>query len=130
MNGWLAGLGWPEVGQVFRVTREVTTRGITRTEVAYGITSLSRGQANAPQLLSLNRGHWGIENRLFYVLDRTLGEDDCRLITRHAPRNLSIVRRLAVTWLRHLGHANIAAGMRHYTWNTPHLLKCLGIVNY
>ncbi|TMQ32007.1 MAG: transposase, partial [Planctomycetota bacterium] len=33
----------------------------------------------ARRLLELTRGHWGIENRLHYVRDVTLGEDGCRV---------------------------------------------------
>jgi hypothetical protein len=55
---------WPGVGQVFRLVRERTIGDTTTTEVVYGITSLTRAQADAGRLLALTRDHWGIENRL------------------------------------------------------------------
>ena len=67
------------MGQVFRRERERAAGGRTTVEVVYGITSLTRAQANAGQLLTLVRGHWGIENRLHYVRDVTLGADACRV---------------------------------------------------
>ena len=35
----------------------------------------------------LVRSHWGLENRLYRVLDNTFQEDRCRLHTGHAARN-------------------------------------------
>lgn len=55
---------WAGVAQAFRLTRTVTEDGQTRTEVVYGITSLSPAQASAQRLLELVRDHWAIENRL------------------------------------------------------------------
>jgi hypothetical protein len=85
-------LGWSSVRQVFRVTRECTetdrTTGERRTsrEVSYGITDLSRSQANAPRLLDLHRGHWSIENGVFYVRDEAFGEDRSRIRKRAGPQ--------------------------------------------
>jgi len=44
-------------------------------EVHYYATSLPPHQAGASRLGRLIRGHWGIENRLHHVKDRTLLED-------------------------------------------------------
>ncbi len=60
LNDFLAGQ-WAGVAQVFRLTRTVIEDGKTRTEVVYGITSLSPSCANAARLLQLVRDHWAIE---------------------------------------------------------------------
>ena len=81
-------LGWSSVRQVFRITRTFTwtDRGTgerrTSREVAYGITDLARTQADAERLLRLNRGHWSIENSVFYVRDEAFGEDRSRIRRR------------------------------------------------
>ncbi len=111
LNGYL---DWPGVKQVFRLERTRTVRNQTTTEVAYGITSLSRDRADATRLLELTRGHWGIENRLHYVRDVTFGEDACRVRTGQAPQNLAAIRNLAVTVLNHAGWKNKAAALRRY----------------
>ena len=46
------------------------------------------------------RGHWGIENRLHWALDMTMGEDANRTSKDHGPENLAILRRLALNLLR------------------------------
>lgn len=60
----------------------------------------SKGIASAQALANAARGHWGIENRLHWVLDVTFREDECRVRVGHAPRNLSLIRKFALTLLR------------------------------
>jgi hypothetical protein len=50
----------------------------------------------------LIRGHWGIENRLHHVLDRTFGEDARRSALGAAPMALGLAARAAVAILRNL----------------------------
>jgi predicted transposase YbfD/YdcC len=107
-------LDWPGVGQVFRLVRERTTGGATTTEVAYGITSLTRAQADAGRLLTLTRDHWGIENRLHYVRDETFGEDRCRVRRGSAPQLLAAVRNVAIYLLEGVAAASKAAATRRF----------------
>jgi predicted transposase YbfD/YdcC len=46
------------------------------------------------------RSHWGIENQLHWCLDVVFNEDACRIRKDHAPRNFSLLRRLALNLLR------------------------------
>ena len=78
LNGYL---DWPGIGQVFRLVRERRVGGITATETVYGITSLTRSEADAGRLLELVRTHWSIESELHHVRDVTLKEDACRVRT-------------------------------------------------
>ncbi|GAB3562522.1 hypothetical protein GCM10027578_04840 [Spirosoma luteolum] len=45
------------------------------------------------------RRHWSVENELHWYLDVTFGEDACRVRKDHAPRNLTTVRKLALSLL-------------------------------
>ena len=79
---------------MFGIERHRTVNGQTTVEIAYGVTSLNREQADADRLLHLVREHWGIENRVFYVRDVTLGEDACRVRRGAAPQVLAALRNL------------------------------------
>lgn len=107
-------LDWPGVGQVFRLERVRTVGGTTTTEVVCGLTSLTRAQADAGQLLALTRDHWGIENRLHYVRDETFGEDRCRVRTGSAPQLLAAVRNAAIYLLEGVRAASKAAATRRF----------------
>src|SRR4051812_14167308 len=76
---------WPGLRQVCRIERRRSLRGKDSIEVVHAITSLSRERADAASLLNIARGHWGIENRLHYVRDRTCREDACRARARPPP---------------------------------------------
>jgi hypothetical protein len=127
-------LGWSSVRQVFRVTRDcvwidrATGERRTSHEVAYGITSQSRLQANAARLLYLNRGHWTIENSVFYVRDEAFGEDRSRIRRGSGPQILAAFRNAALNLLRMNGSTNISASLRSCTWNIQHAMNLLGIV--
>lgn len=46
------------------------------------------------------RSHWEIENSLHWCLDVVFAEDASRIRKDHAPRNMSVIRRLALNLLR------------------------------
>jgi predicted transposase YbfD/YdcC len=88
---------WPNLKSVVLVesTRRLGTT--VSTEARHYLSSLP---ANAKALNAAIRSHWGIENRLHWVLDVAFREDDCRVRVGHAPENLAIVRHFALNLLR------------------------------
>ncbi len=60
--------------------------------------------------LEILRGHWQIENSLFYVLDRTWHEDAHG--ARFIAKMLHLLRVWATTWLRRAGFRYILDGQR------------------
>jgi len=120
--------------QAIQLTRErtqwnrATRQHETTREVAYAITSLTRMQANARELLEKTRGHWGIENRLHWVRDETFGEDRCRVRSGNAPQLLAAVRNAATSALRLEGFDNLAAALRNFGRNSRRSLTWLGIL--
>jgi hypothetical protein len=90
----------------------VTVGGESTVEVQYLITSVPRSRAGAATLLRWARGHWGIENRLHYVRDVTMGEDANRTRSGSGPQVLAALRNLAVSKLRCDAVTNIAAALR------------------
>ena len=111
---------WPGARQVFLLERRRRQRGVAREEILCGVTSLPPQRANAQELLRLVRGHWEIENRLFYVRDVSLGEDACRVRTGQGPRNLATIRNLTIHLIRQVaGRINVAAALRRHAAH-PH----------
>ena len=121
-------LDWPGVAQVGRLERTVVAGGAATVEVQYLITSVPRRCAGAATLLGWARGHWGIENRLHYVRDVTMGEDANRTRTGSGPQVLAALRNLAVSKLRLEGISNIAAGLRRNAARVKDLLVSLCIL--
>ena len=124
-------LDFPGVAQCFKLTRTRTLRERssgqmrTTTEICYGITSLGRERADAGRLLSIVRGHWGIENKVFYVRDQTLGEDGCRVRKRCAPVVFSTLRNGILNVLQGLGVKNRAAQLRSFCANPVKALDAI-----
>ena len=92
----------PHRRQAFRIERErhVLRSDKTSAETVYGVTSLGPERASASELLSLNRGHWEIENRLHYVRDFTYDEDRNRVRAKRLRRNLACLANAAISIVR------------------------------
>jgi len=99
---------------VFEIRRQRRIGPKGEHEVAYGITSLSRGQAGAAQLLRHNRAHWGIENGLHYRRDVTLREDASRVRKGSAGQLMAILRNVIIYVLPASGKKSLPAAIRHY----------------
>jgi predicted transposase YbfD/YdcC len=55
---------------------------------------------SAADLALSARAHWGIENRLHWVLDVTFGEDANQISQNHAPQNFSLLKKIVLNRLR------------------------------
>jgi predicted transposase YbfD/YdcC len=124
LNAYLAA-EWPHVAQVAEVTRTVTKKGETSTEVVFLITDLSPQQTSPLHLLTLVRGHWGIENRSHYVRDVSFQEDRSRLRSGNAPQILAALRNLAITLLHRLGTSQISSTRRSFAYHPEQALALL-----
>lgn len=116
---------FPHTAQVACVEREIfhITSAKHTVERVYLITSLARAEASPAQLLALNRGHWGIENRLHYVRDMAYDEDRCRSRTGNAPRVLACLRNFAISLLRTFRVTNIKAALRDLAAQADKVLR-------
>ena len=120
-------LDWPGQRQVMKVESWRMVKGEMFRQVRYAITSLGP-HTPADRLLNLVRGHWGIENRLHYVRDVTMGEDYSQVRTDSAPQVMAAVRNLVVSILRMRGEKNIAAAIRKIAWKPNGALQLLGLM--
>ena len=123
----LAGyLDWPGARQVLCVERVCVRRGQTTSQVRYAITSLGP-EVGAEALLGYVRGHWGIENRLHWVRDVTMGEDASQVRAGAVPQVMAALRNTVLGLLRGAGWTNVAAALRHYAWQPGAALALLGL---
>ncbi len=124
-------LDFPGVAQCFKLTRTRRLRDRTSgemkttTETVYGVTSLTRGQADAERLLTIVRAHWGIENKAFWIRDQTLGEDACRVRKQTAPVIFSTLRNTVLNVLQRMGVKNRAAQLRTFCANPVKALQAV-----
>lgn len=78
-------------------TRTLATTGLVQTETRH---YLSSHHGTAADFQGYVRRHWGIENRLHWVLDVVFGEDACRKRAGHAAANCAVVRKFVLNLLR------------------------------
>jgi predicted transposase YbfD/YdcC len=121
-------LDWPGLAQVFRLERTWHDKKGAHRTIRYGITSLPPEIASADQLLALRRGHWTIENRVHYVKDVSLGEDQSPVHLANGPMILAILRDTALNLLRGAGVSAIAAQLRAISRHPERVLPLLGFV--
>ena len=88
---------WPGLQTLAKVTSQRQVNGQTTTETRYYISSLPN---DAARILEAVRSHWGVENSLHWVLDMAFSEDASRIRKDHAPENMALLRRIALTLLR------------------------------
>jgi predicted transposase YbfD/YdcC len=90
---------------------------------------LSSLKLNVESFARAVRGHWGVENKLHWVMDVCFGEDRSRVRDGYAAENLATLRRLALNLLRKekTKKRGIKGKMLNASWNHPYLLKLLGV---
>jgi predicted transposase YbfD/YdcC len=116
---------WTSLRTIAMVERRRIVGETESLERHYYITSLA---PQARPLAEAVRGHWGIENRLHWVLDVTFGEDTSRVRKAYAPENLGLLRRIALNVLRQEPSKGSLKGKRKRAgWDNAYLATVLGI---
>jgi predicted transposase YbfD/YdcC len=79
---------------------------------------------SAKRLLQIVRSHWGIENRLHWILDVVFHEDASRTRKDNGPENLAILRRLALNIIRsHPDRISMRQKLKRAAWDDNFLLQ-------
>jgi predicted transposase YbfD/YdcC len=115
--------GLKSVGMVEAI-REI---GAQRTvERRYYLSSLPLGVETFARAV---RGHWGVENKLHWVLDVQMREDQSRARAGYAAENLATLRRLALNLLKRekTKKRGIRGKQLNASWDHAYLLRLLGV---
>lgn len=115
---------WPRLKTLVRMSSERRIGDQVHQEARYYITSL---EPKAKKILAAIRGHWGIENRLHWILDVAFDEDHNRARKDHAPANLTVIRHIAMNLLRQekTAKGGIQAKRLQAAWDESYLLQVL-----
>lgn len=131
IEGLQARYQWPGLAAVGRVIRIRRTAGKaaprTTTETAYYLLSTP---LTPKRLGEVVRSHWGVENRLHWVLNVVMNEGQVRSRRDNSPYNLAILRHMALNLMHQdrskvslRGKFNLAA------WRDDFLVKLLAQVH-
>lgn len=89
---------FPALTTIAMVETTTERNGKTEHERRY---YLSSARLNAKAFAAAVRAHWGIENRLHWILDVVFHDDLARLRSGHGPQNMAVVKHMAINLIRH-----------------------------
>lgn len=103
-------------------TREIGDQ--TTRETRHFISSLP---CDVKRFAEAARDHWGVENGLHWCLDISFREDDSRVRKGHAPENLAVIRRFALSLIKQdpLRKIGVKASRKRAGWSNDYLLQLL-----
>lgn len=82
---------------VMAVSQRSFPDGKNTQETRYYLSSLPQDAKQAGEAI---REHWGIENKVHWVLDVNFGDDSSRLRKDYAPQNLHVIKQAALNLIR------------------------------
>jgi predicted transposase YbfD/YdcC len=90
---------WKGLRSIVEIESTRIIKTLTTNEKRYYISSL---EAEPDKILSAVRQHWGIENRLHWILDVSFGSDQSRIRKGNATQNISVIRKCALNLLQQI----------------------------
>jgi len=108
------------IGKLTR-SREAATK--TTTETAYYLLS---APLSAERFGAAVRSHWGVENGLHWVLDVVMNEDQARNRLDHGPKNLAVLRHMALNLIRkETSKGSMRGKFKRAGWRNDFLAKII-----
>ncbi len=115
--------GWTGVGRVICVRRLFETPAKNHLSLSYYISSITSDSAKF--FAHGIRGHWHIENRLHYVKDAIMNEDDSGIRNANAAANISVFRNIAINIVRGNGFDSVKGASIFFAANIRKLFDLL-----
>lgn len=113
---------WVGVQRIIKVERTGIRQQQPFEEKVFYISSLTENAAEFAQRI---RSHWQIENRLHWVKDVVLKEDESPLCGGYALINFGILRTIAINVFRKEGFRSITKGIRSLAHDVDRLFSFL-----
>ena len=91
---------WKDLNSIgmIRSQRTIKKTGETTLENRYYISSLK--DPKPEDFEAAVRLHWGIENKVHWVMDVIFGSDECRIRQDYAPQNFATIQQMAINVVR------------------------------
>lgn len=87
---------------------------------------LSSAPLSARQFLHITRAHWGIENRLHWVMDVVFHDDLMRLRTENGPANMALIRHTALNIFKRINDkASMKTRRKTAAWDDNYLFSAI-----
>jgi len=115
---------WPGLQSIGMVEAERRIGDKRTTETRYYLLSTP---LKAEAFGEAVRSHWGIENRVHWILDVAFHEDQSRIRAGYAAENFAVLRHLALNLLQHhpIKRLSVKARRLKAAWNNDYLLQIL-----
>ncbi len=120
---------WQGLQSVAMIRAQRIVGDKTTLETRFVISSLT---SQAKLILQATRHHWGIENKLHWVLDVAFAEDLCRVRQGYAAENLAVIRHLVLNLLRQDKHSKLGIENKRLRcgWDTQYRSEILNGITH
>jgi predicted transposase YbfD/YdcC len=117
---------WEGLKSVGMVESHREVAGRTTVERRYYLASLPLGVETFARAV---RSHWGVENKVHWIMDVCFREDQSRARAGYAAENLATLRRLALNLLKRekTKKRGIRGKQLNASWDHAYLLRLLGV---
>ena len=121
---------WPDVKSLWMIESERIVGTETAIEHRYYVSSLPASSSeHAVRGNQVIRAHWGIENKVHWILDVAMDEDINRARIGHSAQNLAIIRKVVLNLLRKdtKSKGGVQARQKRAGWDHDYLLELLAL---
>ena len=114
---------FPDLAMIGMVEAHVERNGRTSTARRY---YLGSAKLSAQRFAAAVRAHWGVENRLHWVMDVVFHDDLMRLRTGHGPANMAAMRHASINIIKQINDkASIKVRRKTLGWSDNYLFNAI-----